>query len=859
MTSKRVKAAYTHLRMHLSDEIILWLQAFSSTATLSCNRSLLRVMLVSARGYGENLNSKNAIKIQEFLEAYCKVACHKYSLSNARSSISALKKFIYFMISSEAFSGQPLQKLKLALASSVTSDVYYFQSQRVSADNVEKFNFQIQIQKKKQSPTPGLLRKLEILKDQLNNDVYHLIASYIHSCQKIKQMKLSVSLVRYIKSLQQGLNEKDTYALVEIFPYIISHTASLMTSLVIFNDYITAYHDLIKHLVDNKYFEAELLTSLIPILKRKNKIEYEVCKARSIPSSFLNNLPKELSADEEFDEILYSTCTPEIALRLKEHVQSFKIVKHHREPIVAFLKYISSINSEWYKYPRIIQGELINFRGDLLNRCQRNTAYMKFQHLKNSFAVLISHGLLPNSIDLPNNLRRDTNTQKVRCNNPIITDVDIYEEQSLKLFSDSKSFLLHIERDIEENLRLLVSYARTIVHEAYEKYCNSYTLITQSEHDTRCGDYTLSELINSNTFSTYNPLLLENTVSYFTKNYDKLSNRAGLDSNCRIPLNDESLPYLGLTSTTASAMQIIITEELGINPHSLYSAKVFSTGFGLEFIQVDDEGGVRLKTVKPRAKYARTRNAPGNLTPLHKVLIQDIDASVCLKMALAMTAKAREVEKNNSLWLCMTFRGLIKSSPDDFRNAFKGIRHNLAIESNKDIFNQVTLKKIRSSKGILIYLKSNGDSLQTATYFGNAVKTTLHRYIPHYLTELIYRLKIRSFQRILLFMAIANDEHSFESAKLSEAQFKAQLEYAFSLPDMGGNLFDKLTSTFNNTEMEQSIYFCVSEKNLRLAITYAKEGKDDHLKELCKDVLAIMSTSNTPLKIMLRNAHKTIS
>lgn len=42
--------------------------------------------------------------------------------------------------------------------------------------------------------------------------------------------------------------------------------------------------------------------------------------------------------------------------------------------------------------------------------------------------------------------------------------------------------------------------------------------------------------------------------------------------------------------------------------------------------------------------------------------------------------------------------------------------------------------KVRASKGVLIYLNSNGDSIKTSTYFGNTVKTTLNRYIPKYLT-----------------------------------------------------------------------------------------------------------------------------
>ncbi|MDH1994480.1 hypothetical protein N5J40_06530 [Aeromonas caviae] len=71
-------------------------------------------------------------------------------------------------------------------------------------------------------------------------------------------------------------------------------------------------------------------------------------------------------------------------------------------------------------------------------------------------------------------------------------------------------------------------------------------------------------------------------------------------------------------------MQIIITEELGINPYSLYTMKAFATNHGLEFMQVDDDGSVRVRTIKPRARHARTKKAIGDLTPIAKVKAQDI-------------------------------------------------------------------------------------------------------------------------------------------------------------------------------------------------------------------------------------------
>jgi hypothetical protein len=874
VAKRQVTEIYKQLGVFLSDEVIAWIQASNHIVSPHFAGKLLKAMLISAQGYGEAFNAKSAVKIHEFLEMYSIIACQNYCIREARDSISALKKFTRFMISVGAFSDQPLGELNTTLKTRVTTEKYeYYKLQNIPAEHVGKFNLSFKLPSNEPTstkPSPALIENFEAIEKHLNGNIYYLILSFISSCSKSNRELMIASLARYIIPLKHGFNNKNSHDLPEIMSYIVTHTARLMKSLTTFNTCLKLYIELIEHLVNNDYLKKNILICVTTVLRSRNQVEYNKCKLGIIPEPFLNSIPRDLNADEEFETILASTCTPEIAQRLKEHVNSFKNKKHHREPLVAFLKQISLSHEMWYQHPRIVQGELIKFRGDLLDNYQRNTAYGKFQKIKNSISVLIDHGLLPNNIELPNNLRRDTNTEKIRDENPLISNTNLYDEKSIELFSDSKVFIEHIEQDIENNLRLLVSYARTIVHDAYKKFCDASNLTAHSEYgnfilpsDSDVGheynEKMLLELANSNAFSSHNIFRLENIVAYFSKNYDKLSYRAELNKENKIALSQDALPYLGLTITTASAMQIIITEEIGINPHSLYSAKVFSTGFGVEFIQVDDDGSVRLRTIKPRARHARIRKALGNLTPLGSISIQDIDAATCLKMAIEMTSKAREVEIDHRLWLCMTTHGITKSSPGDFQRGFQLIRNQVAQDSKVNVINEATLKKVRTSTGVLIYIKSNGDSLLAATYLGNSVKTTLNRYIPKYLTELLYRLKIRSFQRILLFMAIANDDCPFESANVSELQFKKQLKSAFSNPEMGGNLFNKLTGNYNDNDMEEEIYFCVSEKNLQLAIIYAQEGEDEKLKKMCADVINIVSHSNTPLKLLLRKAQKLIS
>lgn len=104
-------------------------------------------------------------------------------------------------------------------------------------------------------------------------------------------------------------------------------------------------------------------------------------------------------------------------------------------------------------------------------------------------------------------------------------------------------------------------------------------------------------------------------------------------------------------------------------------------------------------------------------------------------------------------------------------------------------------------------------------------------------------------------MATSSDKLPFKSLNMSEAEFKLQLKQVFNNPDMGGNLYEKLTNPCIDNEEDIPLYFCVSDLNLQLAIKYAKDGKDEKLKKNCKDVLdKIGQESSVMMKHMLRTA-----
>jgi hypothetical protein len=598
----------------------------------------------------------------------------------------------------------------------------------------------------------------------------------------------------------------------------------------------------------------------------KSTNEYERYKKTIIPAKILQKITITPSAQEIFIETVDKCCSPLIAKRLKEHVYTFKVQKHHRAPLITFLSRISKASQDWYKHPKIIQGELQRYRDDLLDTYQLNTAYNHFQNVANAFRVLIEHQLLPNSIELPGNFRRCTGTAKIRSNNPVISDFDIFDNEKKRVYIKTERFLSDYKEDLEENLSLITSKAKIIVHEGYRKYRSKEEIITKSEikefiyhpklllTNKITGGKRRKEL---NPFYKTYPLNFENRLATIDHFFYSVAKNETLPDVSHLSANNELLEFLGLTSLVASAMQIVIVEELGINPYSLYSAKVVSDGHGHEFIQINDKGSVRLKTLKLRARKVRENQAYGNNKDLLKINAQEIDAAACLKMALEMTARTRSITNRNELWICLSHIGATVPIPGVFQKNFKKIVK--SILSPKAVLSTATLKKIRVSKALLIYLESNGDTLKASRYLGNKVKTALTYYIPSYLTELVYRIRIRSFQNILLYMAVAHDDSPAISLNMSDEEFKSSVLEAFSNPYMGGELFSKLVSGESMQNNADKKYFCLSEKNISLAIRYAQEGQDEGLKKDCETVLAKISEGSIAMKQLLRKAQTAIA
>ncbi len=791
--------------------------------------------------------------------------CQQNKFKYANERYRKICLLIKHMIDESYFKGRNVDGLSFLMCTLTDSQYEACKSEKIPFEVSLKFNYGLPKSDtadntKDYSLSTTVALRLEYLSGILNYDVYYLISNFISHSSKQRQTKLSFLIKTYIAVLYEALNNNDPDELAKNLHYIRIDLCKRYTFLSS-RSLISDLQMLIKNLINIKFFNKRESNKLDNFLTLPTESQFQLIKSEIIPEEISNLFSYESSADEKFTKILNSTCTPEIANRLKEHVNSFKHNKHHRGPLIQFLEQISSTNIEWYKHPRIIQGELLKYRGNLLDKYQRNTAYGRFQNVKNSIDVLVKHGLLPENVEMPDNLRRCINTEKVRKDNPLICEVDMYDEKKRDEYINTPQFIESLKSELSYNLCILVKNAQEIVFQGYKKFCNKNIIIEQSQFDEFMNHPQLlvSRTKGSNSkskvnpFNSAHPLRLNNLTAYYNHYFNDLLNSKTQHNINNLAISEDILGYLGLTSSIASAMQTIITEELGINPYSLYRVKISSDGHGHEFVIVDDEGSVRIKALKPRARSARSRKAEGSYKSLADIDAYEINAATCLRMALEMTARIRETLGIRDLWVCLSCHGTTAPCPETFQNKFN--KFCLTLSPQNTTLQEATLKKVRASKGVLIYLNSNGDSIKTSTYFGNTVKTTLNRYIPKYLTEIIYRLKIRNFQKIFLFMATSSDKLPFKSLNMSEAEFKLQLKQVFNNPDMGGNLYEKLTNPCIDNEEDIPLYFCVSDLNLQLAIKYAKDGKDEKLKKNCKDVLdKIGQESSVMMKHMLRTA-----
>jgi hypothetical protein len=319
-------------------------------------------------------------------------------------------------------------------------------------------------------------------------------------------------------------------------------------------------------------------------------------------------------------------------------------------------------------------------------------------------------------------------------------------------------------------------------------------------------------------------------------------------------------PSDGINSKVIVAMQIVIVNEMGINPTSLYNLQVnIATGRRnkKEFIKIEADGTLRINIIKWRQRYLQKRTTTSAAVTDHQTLQQrDVNASFCIQFAITLTEGKRQTLKTNLLWLRKGQR-VVRSS-NSFDQNFRDFCNDLLPQDFAKL--KPTLMKLRSSRAIEIYIGSNGDIIKTATYLGNKVKTTLSTYIPLFLQEIIYRRKISVFQNLYLILATASQPKKQNMLGMTEAQYSNCVKEIYKNDDFGGPLFESLKPKLADTPDEDTteIFFICSPENFAHAIKVIKTSttKTDIKYNVCLDAINNASSGSIIFKSMILDAEK---
>jgi hypothetical protein len=492
---------------------------------------------------------------------------------------------------------------------------------------------------------------------------------------------------------------------------------------------------------------------------------------------------------------LSSTCpSKKILTATNLFIRSKNVEKNYLRVFVNAFTHISKIDECWSK-DAIEQG-LNNFRDSYdTELVSINTKYHETSRAIELFQHLKNIGLLDKHIRLTKNIKKPAKSSLMRSTNPTIAKVNIDKVNKEKLLTSAKTLIDEFYVDLKQKLEMLKTKAQEIVYFYYKIY----------------------------------------QLSQKYKN-----------------------PDTGLENDLICAMHIIITDEIGINPSSLYNSKVEidkqSNQSKKEFIKVEDDGTVRINIIKWRQRKLQKRTTEAaNLIPYKDLNSSKINASFCIQFAIKLTKNQRVKLKNNLLWIRKSQQALRKDN--SFDSEFR-------IFCNKNLPSEFsnlspTLMKVRTSRAIEIYIRTDGDVVAAATYLGNKVKTTLSTYIPLFLQEIMYRRKISVFQHIYLILATALEPEKLKLLGMSQESYDKCILEIYDNKDFGGPLFEKLKPIVPTEEKVESEYFFVcSVENFAFIINYLKHEKDDgsEFYTVCKNALNKAVSGSIQHKKMIRDA-----
>jgi len=335
-------------------------------------------------------------------------------------------------------------------------------------------------------------------------------------------------------------------------------------------------------------------------------------------------------------------------------------------------------------------------------------------------------------------------------------------------------------------------------------------------------------------FSPSHPNGFSNSVAYLATEQDGLFTRKSFPGAHHIYSwsTTKIKSYLGITEEFAVAAMCIIIDELGINVFDLANAQVKKTKDG-QFVTIREDGGITITTLKPRANKLIERHAPKAMDEI-EIDAENIDAHTALWMLLQMRAQHSKALNSNYLFVMdgssPTRHGdehLYRILDTRRKNTFKAIIDSLPSWVAEA---EPTMPKIRVSRGLLKWIESGGDTLETTIYLGNSLLTALRNYIPPSIQEFVYRKRIRDHQKIQLLIAedisapsprIKNNNYEYAKMQLIEAVNLLRTNSRHTTTDNPGQVF----------------CFLCSPEAIELIVSYATYGTEQELISTCKKII----------------------
>ena len=518
------------------------------------------------------------------------------------------------------------------------------------------------------------------------------------------------------------------------------------------------------------------------------------------------------------------------------YISSKKVEKNYLRPIVNAFEKIREISPVWSESS--IQNGLTLLRSKLIaEKGPISTTYQEFQTVLAYFESLKLSQNIQNHIILPKNIRRPSNASSTRVKNPTLGKINYDTLNKCNELKSAECLIDEYYSHLTLHLDKTIDTCREYVLECFKSYC----LIQSKEKQDKKSEKIKAALEIINKSNTR--LVRDFTI---TSEYEKL----GITKEILQQNN-------GMTINLVSAMQAIITDEIGINPQSLYTIKVTPHGTKSEYIIVEKDGSIRLSVLKWRQRSLQRRSITSSQFALDKnITTADIDASFCIQYALHASKEHRKTINSNQLWVYENSKA-ITNAPKGFDYAFRGF-------SNRNLPDYLqscspTIMKIRTSRAIEIYIRTQGDIIQTASYLGNRVKTSLNTYIPIFLQEIIYRRKISAFQHLYLIIATANIKEKLSILNMSNGEYDDCVKTIYENKDFGGDLFECLSNKTKDININEYFFIC-SPKNFAYAIRYVNTNRDKSKTKykVCSNALKKASNGSIMIKKILREAEEMV-